>query len=667
MEFRDMAEDLANLLDIKLIQTNIIPESLQSESVREHLKNMMDVIEKTLKLINVTMDVKSLGKSLVAALCTSLTKEDTGKWITRRTEITGLKTELEQASESLNSCLISNIYVMVQVYGNDSLLKEKLRPVLPARSSADHRGCLEGTREAPLKQIMSWAEEVDTPSRLYHVHGVAGSGKSSIASTVCQRLEGNLLAGAFFCKRDIPGQRDPNRILPSLSYTLALRHEAYKERVLRSLKDEPDITSRSIEQQLKVLFLDPLSELLQNGSTLFKPFIFVIDALDECGDNESRSKLADSLLQITTFTDWLKVFITSRPAEELMWKLAPADTRILSINLNDMDAGEDIKLYTQTSLKELVDRFRLNPSWLTEETIQKLTHLASGLFIWTSTMMKYVRGRRDKDSAMKLILSGKAATAEASLDDLYRKVIEGSGSDKDDLALTKAVLGVICITARNRPLSIDGLYDFIQGSGESVSKETLEDIINHLRSVLYEDTTKERVIRVCHPSFLDFLENHERSRDYWTNAEQLHATMIETSLNLMRMGLRFNICNLKTSYIANKDVTDLPQKIKDNIPESLIYSCMYWTTHLTKANRATVEVLVLEFFQHLKAVYWIEVLSLVDGLRIGLSALQSVMDFFNVCHMRCLCYQSIYSSSFVGKSVRLFLYNRSIPAGFSVV
>lgn len=519
-----------------------------------------------------------------------------------------------------------------QNHENDSILKEKLRPTLSARSSPDHHGCLEGTREAPLEQIMNWAKDIDISSRLYHVHGVAGSGKSSVASSICERLESKkILGGAFFCKRDIPDQRDPNRALPSLSYALALCHKAYKERVMLSLKDEPDITSRPIEQQLKVLFRVPLAEPLQSGSTRVGPFVFVIDALDECGDEVSRSRLADSLCQITTLSGWLKVFITSRPTEELMWKLSPTDTRILSINLNDTNAEKDIKLYTQTSLKELVDRFRLSPSWLTEDTVQKLTNLASGLFIWTSTMMSYVRGRRDKDSAMRLILSGKAATAEESLDDLYRKVIENSSSDKDDLALTKAVLGIVFITARNRPLSMEGLYDFLQGSSEHVSKGILEDVINHLRSVLYEDTFNGNAIRVCHPSFLDFLENRERSGLYWMSVEELHKTMVETSINLMKMKLRFNICGLETSYIANKEVDDMPQKIKESIPESLVYSCLYWTTHFTEANREAAEALVSEFFQCLKVVYWVEVLSLVGGLMNGLDALQSVMIFFKVC------------------------------------
>lgn len=76
-------------------------------------------------------------------------------------------------------------------------------------------------------------------------------------------------------------------------------------------------------------------------------------------------------------------------------------------------------------------------------------------------MINFVRGQLDKDSAMRLILSGKGTTAEASLDDLYMKVIESGGSDSDNLVLKKTVLRIIFITARNKSLPIDGLHGFL--------------------------------------------------------------------------------------------------------------------------------------------------------------------------------------------------------------
>ena len=98
----------------------------------------------------------------------------------------------------------------------------------------------------------------------------------------------------------------------------------------------------------------------------------------------------------------------------------------------------------------------------------------------------------------------------------------------------------------------------------------------------------------------------------------------------MRTTLRFNICGLETSCVANADVDDLEQRVKDGIPESLQYSCLYWATHLTTANRKAVSQHLLDFLWSLTALYWFEALSLIGGLRKGLSALQDVMNLYEV-------------------------------------
>ena len=94
--------------------------------------------------------------------------------------------------------------------------------------------------------------------------------------------------------------------------------------------------------------------------------------------------------------------------------------------------------------------------------------------------------------------------------------------------------------------------------------------------------------------------------------------------------LEFNICGLKTSCVANAGIDDLEQRARDGIPESLQYSCPYWAAHLTAANRLTVSQHLLDFFWSPMVMYWLEALSLLGGLRNGLSALQRVASLFEV-------------------------------------
>ena len=135
---------------------------------------------------------------------------------------------------------------------------------------------------------------------------------------------------------------------------------------------------------------------------------------------------------------------------------------------------------------------------------------------------------------------------------------------------------------------------------------------------------------MCHPSFLDFLENAERCGDFWMDPEQLHQRMVERCFVIMRTELKFNICGLEMSCVANADIADLEQRVKDKIPECLQYSCLYWPAHLTKANHATVGQHLLDFLRSLRILYWLEVLSLIGGLKTGLNALQYVSSLYEV-------------------------------------
>ena len=50
----------------------------------------------------------------------------------------------------------------------------------------------------------------------------------------------------------------------------------------------------------------------------------------------------------------------------------------------------------------------------------------------------------------------------------------------------------------------------------------------------------------------------------------------------MKDQLRFNICNLPSSYLPNSKVPDLAQQINKNTSPELSYSCRFWIVHLQR-------------------------------------------------------------------------------------
>ncbi|KZP02669.1 hypothetical protein FIBSPDRAFT_698640, partial [Athelia psychrophila] len=117
-----------------------------------------------------------------------------------------------------------------------------------------------------------------------------------------------------------------------------------------------------------------------------------------------------------------------------------------------------------------------------------------------------------------------------------------------------------------------------------------------------------------HASFADYLtDGHACGDQPWFIDESKHHTDFTIGcLRLMKKLLRFNICGLKTSYLMNRDVEDLPERIKSSIPLSLAYACRFWSEHLKNAITLdhNVRQLGLEFFR-VFFLYWLEALSLI--------------------------------------------------------
>ncbi|KLO13560.1 hypothetical protein SCHPADRAFT_800583, partial [Schizopora paradoxa] len=177
--------------------------------------------------------------------------------------------------------------------------------------------CLTGTRVDLLERIRIWAASDQDP--VLWVHGAAGMGKSSVATSVALMLEG-MVRGYFFCKRDKAGLRDPGKVLSSIAYTLANNLPEFGSLVVDALDKEGDLGSQSIKQQFKGLFEHPLQEL--KGKHIIMPkTILVIDAVDELvleedgqyTPEEKRKSLINCLCSLQLSAPWLKIFITSRP------------------------------------------------------------------------------------------------------------------------------------------------------------------------------------------------------------------------------------------------------------------------------------------------------------------------------------------------------------------
>src|SRR5258706_1765445 len=180
-----------------------------------------------------------------------------------------------------------------RVEREQELLFRRLMPV----KTGYHRNlcCMDSTHQSLFNQITDWVanksgQENGLQRNAYWLCGSPGIGKTSLAHSICANLHKlDHLAGAFFCQRDDPNLSDPLNILPTFIYKLAILFPPFRTIVAKHLCGNPNLTPESMKGSLFLDFIRSLPSLPKHT------LVFVIDALDKCGDAKSRPRLLKDL------------------------------------------------------------------------------------------------------------------------------------------------------------------------------------------------------------------------------------------------------------------------------------------------------------------------------------------------------------------------------------
>ena len=267
-----------------------------------------------------------------------------------------------------------------------------------------------------------------------------------------------------------------------------------------------------------------------------------------------------------------------------------------------------------------------------------MTERAAGLFIWAKTAMDFMEEEKEEDnprSKLKLILEGKLGRGADNIDTLYRQVLNFhfSNAKGTTLELLRSVLGTIIVA--KTPLRPDTLKHIVGRRGEEDERQ-IEVILCRLSSVISKGD-HDSTLRLKHLSFSEFITDAERCYDdrFTVDAIKQHEYVALSCLRLMDEGLKFNICDLETSYLRNDDVEDLPHRVEKSIPPHLSYSCCFWaehvctsTTHVTKGHGDLFKE--IQNFLHSRLLYWIEALSLIRKVSIASASLVAMARWITV-------------------------------------
>jgi hypothetical protein len=497
----------------------------------------------------------------------------------------------------------------------------------------DRQGCLKGTRKDVLWDIECWSLS-EEGEQVFWLNGLAGTGKTTIAQTFAETSFADRKLGAsFFCSRDFEARSNLKAIFPTLAFQLAYQYPPFRKQLLQVLKAHPDVRQESLCSQMEKLIIGPLQ------ATCI-PTLIIIDALDECKDEEPASAILSILSRYVNQIPNVKFFITGWPEPRIrsgfrLESLVPI-TEVLKLHeVEPRAVNSDIELFFRTKLTHLAKSrsdYNVTRDWPSSSDIEILCKKAAGFFIYASTVVKFVASEIEVPTEMlDLVTSLPQSTAKEGMcgvDQLYIRVLEQAfkdvrAGDNQCHSRFKVVVGAVLLVFN--PLSVKALSDLLRVPGTSTTLRPLHSLL------LVPDSTEDPV-RVYHKSFSDFLMDPKRCEDPWffVNPTFHHTEILLSCLNLMKERLKKNICSLDDHAILNQ-TKDLPAYLKSYIGDALGYACQFWTRHLMEIPSSSQDIEKVykamdEFFTtHL--LFWIEALSLMGNLNVGIYALNDVQQW----------------------------------------
>jgi AAA ATPase domain len=484
---------------------------------------------------------------------------------------------------------------------------ERVKPLTP------------GTRLSLIERLTAWAESNEGQEQIFWLHDEAGTGKSALAAHMANhwQTEGVLAARFFFDRNGGRNLRRLDRFCVTLAKEIsdhyALAQAAYLDILDKSLSPE-ELPFSEAFQLLVISVAERLSTRLP------KPVIFVIDALDECHEDDIQS-LISSVLSALKNTYGVRFLLTSRPTKEItsildgMSGVAGKGVVLLDVKHGETQRDHDTSIYVRQTLKDF--------SAMDQNLV---IQCASGVFLWATlaceTLLRTITPR-------KVLEKFQNNTPNQTMQTLYEAVLEASlppNSSPRDLKLLHAVLQGVALTYM--PVSIFSIRTFFSNHKDETveGEEFVEFFVKKLGSIM-KDGTPFLPIYILHPTFREFIEDQKNGAKFYISPPDGHYSITVSLLALLMQGLTPNVLCLDDGRsplpVRIEYGFEPPARLSLDIEAPLRYAVAFWATHASIAigEDGDLHKLVSNFFES-RFLVWIEWSSAIRDLSESIESLR---------------------------------------------
>ncbi|KAG9043664.1 hypothetical protein FS837_009260, partial [Tulasnella sp. UAMH 9824] len=337
--------------------------------------------------------------------------------------------------------------------------------------------CLPGTRVAILERIENWIRGGKDSKQVFWILGMAGRGKSTLASTVAHNWQKRAACATFHFRR---GQTElQKRMICALARQLGTgKASQVKHAILESIRENKDIAQGRLDTQFQFL-LGALRNVQHHT-----PIVIIVDALDECEDVGYAVRFVQLIREHTgLLPPEVKILLTCRPETPLLRALRRAEWEEESLDLEtNMDESE-IRLFLKYELSRIREDNDddLPDDWPPPAAVQALVERSQRLFQWSRTAVKYIadgspKHRLDELLALPSINDGLDGLYNPILSKAYAKLAKNPAKAR----LLLDVLGLLVVAPQLISIDMiiylysdhDGLRDqTADGRGQYLKKE----------------------------------------------------------------------------------------------------------------------------------------------------------------------------------------------------
>jgi ankyrin repeat protein len=400
---------------------------------------------------------------------------------------------------------------------------------------------------------LSWLTTEET--RLLWVTGEPGCGKTMLSAYLTDHLR--LGRGTFakpqvfffFCDDKVKSQRDANAILRGILYQIVQQHR----KLIKHVKSRFELDGPSLANSFPALWELFLKIVADSTSGAIG---VIVDAIDEC-EIRTRNSFLNAMMELVNEAhnidqrpqNCIKFLITSRPSLGNSYNLTGVMKNRLSIDQNQSNVSEDVKLVIRSKVGEIANRFHCDDE--TKNYLEQLLYSKSDQsFLWLNMVLHSLEGssRASKREFERII-----NTFPPNLEATYSSFLRGiSSKDQEDARkILRLLIGGsrhLTLVEMNIAFTIDHGHKSVADALDDLQlsiQSTLQNIVGSFVRIKEVDQSSDRDSKV---SLI-----HQSAKEYLTDLARHSADNIVQSFAFSSVDAALSISQSCIRYLLMEE------------------------------------------------------------------------------------------------------------------